>query len=212
MSQDYDRIIRENVLALLFPLMKKLLGIQILSSKRIEQEILIEKGKISRFTYKNVVGIALRLKEFTWAEQFILQYQEALNNQYKTNYVHYNLSKLRFHQQNYSEAMQRLQQVEYDDLFLNLDAKVMLLKIYFELEEWEVLDSFTISFQRFLQRKKGLGYHQENYANFVKLARKLLGVNPFNPNQRQKLEKEIIEKKALSEKDWLLGQLEKKFA
>lgn len=178
----------------------------------IEQKILLEKGKISRFTYKNVVGVALRLKEFKWAEQFILEYQEALENRFKTNYVHYNLSKLRFHQQNYSEAMQRLQQVEYDDLFLNLDAKVMLLKIYFELKEWEVLDSFTISFQRFLQRKKGLGYHQENYGNFVKLARKLLEINPFNQNQIRKLQKEIIEKKALSEKDWLLRQLEKRLA
>ncbi len=178
----------------------------------IAQEILLEKGQISRFTYKNVVGVALGLKEFDWAEQFILEYQEALDRRYKTNYVHYNLSKLRFHQQNYSEAMQRLQQVEYDDLFLNLDAKVMLLKIYFELEEWEVLDSFTISLQRFLQRKKGLGYHQETYKNFIQLARKLLEINPFDKDKKDKLRQEITETKALSEKDWLLGQLEKRFA
>lgn len=173
----------------------------------IAQEILFEKGKLSRFTYKNVVGIALRLKEFQWAEDFILNYQNALETKFKDNYTHYNLSKLRFYQKNYTEAMQRLQQVEYDDLFLNLDAKVMLLKIYYELGELEVLESFITSFQRFLQRKKLIGYHQENYGNMIRLTRKLLELNPFDRAERSKLKQEIEGIKALSERDWLLKQL-----
>ena len=174
----------------------------------IEQAILFEKGKLSRFTYKNVVGIALRLQEFQWAEDFILNYQNALKAQFKDNYTHYNLSKLRFYQKNYTEAMQRLQQVEYDDLFLNLDAKVMLLKIYIELGELEVLESFITSFQRFLQRKKLIGYHQENYGNMIRLTRKLVELNPFDKMEKQRLKQEIEAIKALSEREWLLKQLE----
>ena len=173
----------------------------------IEQQILFEKGKLSRFTYKNVVGIALRLQEFQWAEDFILNYQDALEKQFKENYTHYNLSKLRFYQKNYTEAMQRLQQVEYDDLFLNLDAKVMLLKIYYELGELDVLESFITSFQRFLQRKKLIGYHQENYGNMIRLTRKMLELNPFDKQEKRKLKQEIESIKALSERDWLLKQL-----
>ncbi|MFT4665437.1 MAG: hypothetical protein ACI8YQ_002556 [Polaribacter sp.] len=69
--------------------------------------------------------------------------------------------------------MQLLTKVEYDDLFLNLGSKLILLKIYFETKEWDALDSLLSSFKIFLYRKTVMEYHKDNYQNITDLTREL---------------------------------------
>ena len=82
-----------------------------------------------------------------------------------------------------------------------------MLKIYFELNETDVLDSFINSFQRYLQRKKGLGYHRENYLNTLQFARRLISLNPFDKAEKTALKNEIELTAAVGEREWLLEQL-----
>ena len=173
----------------------------------LERDILLEQNQLSRFAFKNIVGIALRLNEFAWTEQFIEQFAEKLGRRFQENYVHFCLSKLRYTEGKFKEAMLRLQQVEYDDIFLNLDAKVMLLKMYYDLEEYEALDSLLTSIKRFLQRQKLIGYHQENYLNIIRFTRKILELNPYDKTAQATLRTEIKNTKALAERDWLLQKI-----
>lgn len=168
---------------------------------------LLENGRLSRFAFKNIVGIGLRLEEFAWTEAFIRDFRHTLSPRYRDNYVHFSISKLRYTQRNYQEAMQQLLQVEYDDLYLNLDGKVMLMKMYYELDEWQALDSLLTSVKRFIQRKKLMGYHRESYLNIVLFIRKLLELNPYDKVAKASLFKEIEAIPALGEKEWLLEQL-----
>ena len=174
----------------------------------LTRDILLEQDQLSRFAFKNIVGIALRLNEFEWTEQFIKEFAHKIGAAFQENYVHFSLSKLRFTQGKYKEAMLRLQQVDYDDIFLNLDAKVMLLKMYFELEEYEALDSLLTSMKRFLQRQKLIGYHQENYENIIRFTRKILDSNPYDKAEQAAIKAEIIQTKALAERDWLLQKID----
>ncbi len=169
--------------------------------------ILLENGRLSRFAFKNIAGIAIRLGEFDWTEGFIEKFNKAIEPRHRQNYTDFNLAKLHYARKDFDKAMHLLQQVEYEDVFLNLDAKVLLLKIYFEKDEMEVLDSFINSFQRFLQRKKGLGYHRENYLNTLQFARRLIALNPFDKKEKEGLKSEIEATKTLGEKEWLLEQL-----
>ncbi|MCB0570754.1 MAG: hypothetical protein KDC66_13355 [Phaeodactylibacter sp.] len=175
----------------------------------ISEGLLLSEERISRFTFKNITAIGLRLQQFDWVEQFIEQHQAYLPPRFRATYTHYSLSKLRYEQGRYAEAMQRLQQVEYEDIFLNIDAKITLMKIYYELEETEVLDNFLASLERFLNRRKGLGYHRENYRNVIHFTRKLLEANPFGREGLGKLRQAIEQADPLTERSWLLAQLEK---
>ena len=121
--------------------------------------------------------------------------------------MHFCLSKLRFEQGGLGQAMERLRQVEYEDLFLNIDAKVMLMKIYYELQEYDALDSFLRSFERFIRRHKELTYHRENYLNVIYFTRKLLEVNPFDKGARAALRHEVEGVAALTERRWLLERV-----
>ena len=174
----------------------------------LSEGLLLTGERISRFAFKNIAAIGLRLRQFDWVEQFIEQYQANLPPRYRATYVHYCLSKLRYEQGQYAEAMQRLQQVEYEDIFLNIDAKVTLMKIYYELRELEVLDNFLASLERFLRRKKELGYHRQNYHNIIFFTRKLLESNPFAREEQEQLRQAIEKADPLTERAWLLEQLE----
>ena len=169
--------------------------------------LLLPEGRLSRFAFKNITAIALRLRQFEWTEHFIGAFQQYLPPRHRENYVHFCLSKLRFEQGGLGQAMERLRQVEYEDLFLNIDAKVMLMKIYYELQEYDALDSFLRSFERFIRRHKELTYHRENYLNVIYFTRKLLEVNPFDKGARAALRHEVEGVAALTERRWLLERV-----
>ncbi len=175
----------------------------------LEEHILVQPDAfLSRHTFKNIIALALRLEEFDWAKNFIQEAPKWLDKQYLAAQVDYNTAKLHFTLQQFEPAMRLLQQVDFDDIFMNMDAKVMLLKMYYSTQKMEALDALLNSFDVFLHRKKILSYHRDNYRNIVRLLRKLVNTPVFDDSGQQQLRELIITTQPLTEKAWLLAQLE----
>jgi hypothetical protein len=171
--------------------------------------ILLDKNALSRFTYKNIVSAGLKLKEFEWVEAFIKEYTVYLPQKFKHTYKVYSTAKLHYSTGDYGAALQLLVQVEeYDDLFLTLDAKVLLLKIYYEEESIDALLALIASFNVFLQRKDIMGYHKQVYKNLLRLVNKFLGLPLNDKNIRSGLIAEVKKTQPLVEQQWLLDQLD----
>lgn len=172
----------------------------------LELRILLdENGILSPFTFNNITKLALRLDKINWTESFIKKYKEFVEPKYHESYVHNAYSMLYFAQGKYEETMIRLQQVDYKELFITIDAKVLLMKVYYELDEYDVLESFINSFKVFLRRKDIMAYHQEIYKNFIRIMQKLINLPPFDKAAKGKLYTEVEGTKA--EKKWLLEKL-----
>ena len=176
----------------------------------MEKDIFIEKGILSRWTFKNVVAIALRLKEFEWAENFIRSHGDFLEEKHKESFTHFNLAKLFYEKEDYRSALDMLSNYEPKDILINIDAKVMLLKIYYELDEFQVLESLLESMRAYLQRKKKMigTQYLALYKNIIRYTKKLIKVNPYNKEHITKLRKEIETATPLTEKKWLLKQVD----
>ena len=181
--------------------------------KGLATEVLLEQEKLSRFAYKNIVALGLRAQEFDWVEAFIPKYAQFVDASYRDSYQQYNTSKLYFEKGWYSKAMTGLIRVEYDDVFLNLDAKIMLLKIYYANQDTDAFLSLIDSMKVYLGRKSKLvmSYHYENYKNILHFAQKIVLLNPYESALREALKKEIQERKPLTERGWLLDALAKSF-
>jgi hypothetical protein len=173
----------------------------------LKLKILIDNDKLNQFKFNNITKLALRLGKIDWTETFIEDYKKFVEPQYHETYVHNAYSMLYFAQGKYEETMIRLQQVDYKELFITMDAKVLLMKVYYQLDEYDVLESFINSFKVFLRRKDILAYHQEIYKNFIRMMQKLINLPPFNKAAKEKLKKEIEGIQKLLEKKWLLEQL-----
>jgi len=174
----------------------------------IEKGYLISGGEISRFTYENTITVALGLEQYDWTRQFIEQYESLLDPVYRKETYHKNLAKLNYSEKKYGQALQLLQTTALsDDVYISLDTKIIMAKIYYELDDVDALDSLTGSFQVFIRRKKALGYQRLHYQNFINCLKKLTTLNQYNKEAKQALSDEFKALNPLPEKYWFLQQL-----
>jgi len=181
----------------------------------IESGAFLEKGFLSRFTYKNIVTVGIRLKEYAWTEKFIEQYKGLIEDKYQESTYSYNKAFLEYERKNYAAAIKLLQKADYDDLLLNLSAKNILMKIYYELDYIDPLEYLLGSILTLLKRKKLEQVYKNNYINIAKLTRRLISLKTLTGSQKKYLnKKKVVCKKIIAEtnpcfeKRWLLEQLE----
>lgn len=173
----------------------------------LAREVLLEHGQLSKFTYNNVLMLALASQEYDWANGFLYQYKARLPEAERENAFQYNLAVYYFHKPDYDQALVLLNQVVFEDLLYNLNSRSMLLRIYYERELFDVLESHLDSFATFIRRKEQLGYHRDNYLNLINFVRQLLRIPPGEKEALQTLRDHVNETQALAEKKWLLAQI-----
>ena len=174
----------------------------------MEKEILLENNVITRYTFGNAVAAAIKVGEFDWAEQFIERFQKFLEEKERHSIVNFNFSRIYFEKGDYNKAQQLLMQFEYDDMLLNIIAKTMLLKIYYEQDELDAFESLLESMRIYLQRKEALDPARKTaYKNMISLMKKLMHLNPYSKVQKEKLRELVGATNPLMERDWLSRQL-----
>jgi hypothetical protein len=167
----------------------------------------IINGELSRFTYHNIVGAGLRSGDLDWVNFFIHEYKNLLERSYRETSFSFNLARLEFARQHYDAVLELLQKASYRDPLLNLAAKTLLIKTWYELGEHDLLQSHLDAMRNYIHRKRVIGYHRTNYLNIVRYADKLLNINWNNRNGVEALKAEMEKEEVLTEKEWLLGQI-----
>lgn len=170
----------------------------------IENEIIIENNVLAQFDFKNIVTIALRLNEFKWTENFIQKYSKLLSSDFRQNAINYNMARLQYSRQQYHQALKLLLEVEFTDVYYHLDSKALLLRTYYELEDWEPLISLINTFKIYLKRNKLISeYQRTTYNNLVKFVRKLSRIKMGSKLPLQKVKDEIAEVRQVADLTWL---------
>lgn len=174
----------------------------------ITSNVLVFNTRLSKFTYKNAITLAIRLKDYEWAKSFIQEYKPLLPDRFQEESYSYNLAHLYYAQKEYSKAMEILLiTAKSDDIYVNLDTKVLLTRLYFEQSRIELLETQLNSFKSFIRRKSMIGYQKPHYQNFILAVNKLLRLNPFDKEEKQKLKKEIEALNPLPVKYWFMEQV-----
>ena len=151
--------------------------------------------------------LGLRLNRFEWTEQFIRKNTDILAEEYRLNAYNYSLADLSYHKQEISTALTHLREVEFTDIFFTLDAKIMLLKIYYDNDEEEALLSLLTSFKIFLKRNQLISAEMKNtYENFINLLNQILRSSHADSMD---LQKKINDTPLLTDRGWLLQVIQK---
>ena len=177
--------------------------------KLIEQELLLNDQEISPWTFKNIIVVGLRLNKIEWVEGFIEDFNPYLPESFHSNALNYNLSYVHFKKKEYAQALELLQQVNFTDIYYSIDSKVLLLKTYYELSEYDVLMSHLDTFKSFLNRNKKVSPKMKTvYLNLVKYLQKSFKIT--DRKQAEDLIEQVQNEKSLADSSWLLEQLENK--
>lgn len=171
----------------------------------LERRLFLENGHLSKFTYRNVLNLAVAINEWDWSFAYLHEFQPFLPPKERENTFIYNLATWYFRKKDYENTLDLLRRVELKDMLENFDSRRMLLRIYFEKGEWQALSSLLDSFEIYLRRNKGGGYHREMYMNLVRFLKKMTALPPGNKAAREKLKAAITQATYLAEREWLLS-------
>ncbi len=171
----------------------------------LDKGVLLENGRLPKYTFINILNLAQLLGEHTWSRQFLEEGCLLLPPADRDNTYRYGLAGYHFRRSEYEAVLALLREVEFSDVFIQLDARKMLLRSYFELGEWPALASLLDSFKAFLRRQKALGYHRDSYLNLIKFTQKLIKAADKGPAARKRLAIQIEAAAAVAEREWLLS-------
>ncbi len=175
----------------------------------LKNELIFEDNALPPHHYKNIITVGLNIKAFDWVEDFIIDYTPKLPKINQENALNYNLAKVYFSQFQYEKVIEQLREVEYKNLDYALGGKLMLLKTYFELEEDIALDSLIDSFRIYLRRNRLISKEvRQQYLNVLRFVKKLSTIAPYDKKTIVKTKNQILNCKALADKNWILEKVE----
>ena len=147
--------------------------------------------------------IGLRSGNSEWVKQFILDKTRDLAEKEQQNAFTYNMAYYQFSTGDYRGAMKLLQQVEFTDLYYQLDMRSVLLKCYFETGDEDALGYHLSAFRIFLLRHKEVSEYQRIiYKNLIKFTG-MLSRYAYNRKKLEELQQQIEDKKQVADINWI---------
>ena len=169
--------------------------------------VLADEGRLPKYTFINIFNLAQLAGDTAWAQAFIDDHNQLLPEADRANIYQYCLAGLHFRKGDYTRVLELLRAVEFTEAFIDLDVRKMLLRSYFELGEWQALDSLLDSFRTYVRRQKDLGYHREGYLALIRFTKKLMQAKSQAPVRRATLAARIRAAKFVTEREWLLAKI-----
>lgn len=173
----------------------------------LRRSVFEENGYLSAFTYKNISAIAIGLRKYDWVASFTDDYKPKLAPDIREGFYAYCRARYYFALGRYADVSALLQQVDIREQFTDLDARVLLIKTYYEQDEYNLMDYTISNMKQQLKRKDLQTYHQTVYGNFLRSASKLMHLRPYDKKAKAALHEKIKTTTAIAEKEWLLSKV-----
>ncbi len=183
-----------------------------LYEQMVAQELLLRQGALSQWTFINIVATGCHLQKFEWTLAFIHNHYTLLPTEQQLNALNYNLALLFFYQKAYDQALEYLPQVQYTDPYYALNSRVLQIRIFFEKQEWLLLDSLLERLRIYLLREKAIPAKRKQEVNeLMRFTRQLAQLIEQPKGEQSKntdlevLRNEITAARVVMHRDWLLG-------
>ena len=155
--------------------------------------------------YRNAVLIANYFKEYDWIDNFIKKYTDELKPEYRNNMKYYSLSLIYFGKCDFENSLEAVSKVKYDlDLF-KIDLKILMAKIFYELNLNEQAQSLADTFKHFIRNSEKMRPEiKEAHSNFLRYYLNLFKMKSSgNFKESEFILNEMIKEKYLFQKIWL---------
>ncbi len=170
--------------------------------------LMLDEGQMAAQDYKNIITVGLQVKAYNWVENFIQEYTDKLPSSNQENALTYNLAKVYFAQKKYSKVIGQLREVAHSNHIYALGGKQILLKTYYETDEFLPLDSLIQSFRAYLRRNRVISKDvRDQYLNFLRFLKRLSYLDPHHKDKLEKLRKDIEQCESLAQRSWLLEKI-----
>ncbi len=175
----------------------------------LERRIIFRDDQLSPWDFRNIVVVGLRVGDYDWTLKFIEEYLQFLPSENRENARSFNLAQVYFYQKKYERVVELLRFVEYEDISYNLNSKDMLLRVYYDTDEWDPLYSLFESFRTYLNRNKDIPErNKEAYKNLIGFTKKLTRLHRGDAQKIDRLKLEIQSCTNVANQKWLLEKID----
>ncbi|MEO6191290.1 MAG: hypothetical protein ABIO44_14090 [Saprospiraceae bacterium] len=181
-----------------------------LYNRGLNQGFLIDQGKLSRFTYRNIAEIGILMKEYQWVLDFLDKYKIYLDKPYREPFFQLEKARVLSDQRKFDKAIELLANLNFSDPLIELSTRLERIRIFYEMNEIEVCQYHVESMELFLRRKKFIGYHTDYYKNFMSYARKLLKPEKTDIKYWKQLRIQIDKEEKITGRKWLIEKFDYK--
>ncbi len=171
----------------------------------LREDLLLENNWVTGYTFTNIATLALIARRYERLAQLLEVYRDKIAPRDRNDAIAFNEARLHHALRQYQPALLLLQGNTFDDLLLNLSAKTVQAKCFYELKEYDVLEAHLEALRKFIRRHKEVGYYGERYLNFIAALRRVVKARP---SEAESLHEEIGTMSVLAEKEWLLEQID----
>lgn len=174
----------------------------------ISNKIIFINNYLSQWDYKNIVSVGLRLGKFEWIHEFIYNYKLSILPDDRENSFTYNLAMYHYYLNEYERTLELLRDVEFTDVYYHLDCKSLLMKTYYELEEFDALHSLMDAFYVYLRRNKLISeYQRTSYSNLLKVVKKLIRIRYRDYKKVEDLENSLEGLSPIANMSWVKAKI-----
>ena len=177
----------------------------------VRLQLIFNQGEFTSHFIRNITAVACRLGEIAWTTNFLNTCRTQIVKEIGRPGFLYSLAYLDFTKGDFSKALQRLHSLEFVDPFYRIGHQTLLLRIYYELEQYESLDLVSETFRRYLNRTPQISDRQkEQYRAFISILKKLARAREKGANKaRLSRITDLLEQHAeVTDRTWLSAKLE----
>ena len=123
----------------------------------------------------NFVKTASAAGEFEWAEKFIEDYKSTIPAEERENVLNFCYGAIEHKKGNLEKALKYFSKSNFSNYILKVQVKILLCRVYYELEMYEQTLSMIDTFKHYLVREKMFVDEQkEAYLGFLKILTQLI--------------------------------------
>lgn len=178
---------------------------------QLKTGLLFNYNQLVPATFKNIVKVALACEKHEWATTFIHNYKQYLPEEDRNSLVAYCFANIYFAQKYYKKVLISLNEItKTDNIFRELDIKVLKIRTFYELQELEQMQAVLDSLKVHLSRQTTISeFHKTRHKNFANFLYRICHIPAMEKEKWLKLYAELKEMNDMDflHKDWLMNNI-----
>lgn len=181
-------------------------------------ELLLAEGQISPWQYKNMVEVGLRLKHFDTTRELIDHYKKHLPNEYSFMAAYTSMVYSFRATKQYANVARFLTQLDKEfsnkkmDITLRISVRKYQVMLGLTLDDESMVSIASKSLKQLLRRKSSVSEsHKSAFSAFLSIANRIMLLSLYKaPVDYKELREDVLKRKDMSERNWMLKLLESK--
>jgi hypothetical protein len=148
--------------------------------------------------------------ELDWTESFVKRFAPELPPEFSKTSLHCGLAYVKFGRRDFDGALDNLNKMQNEYFNMEIDKKLLMIKIFYETKAYEQAISLMNSMQKYIDESKKVSFTlKEKINNFLKLTLKLIKLSGkvSSRGASTALQYEIEKEEQLYGKRWLLEKV-----